>query len=149
MNTQVYKEITLYLAQPWPTLCDPMGCYPQAPLSMGFSRQEYWSGLPFPSAGDLPDIGIEPGSLASSALQAGSLPEHHLGSPKSSYNSISKMTLKWTEGPEKHFPKENIQMVNKHVKKCSLNITKHQGNTNQNHNKILPHIGQNDCHKKK
>ena len=36
----------------------------QAPLSMGFSRQEYWSGLPFPSPGDLPDAGIEPGSPA-------------------------------------------------------------------------------------
>ena len=35
----------------------------QAPLSMGFSRQEYWSGLPFPSPGDLPDPGIEPMSL--------------------------------------------------------------------------------------
>ena len=34
----------------------------QAPLSMGFSRQEYWSGLPFPSPGDLPDPGIELGS---------------------------------------------------------------------------------------
>ena len=36
----------------------------KAPLSMGFSRQEYWSGLPFPSPGDLPDPGIEPGSPA-------------------------------------------------------------------------------------
>ena len=36
----------------------------QAPLSMGFSRQEYWSGLPFPSPGDLPDPGIEPASPA-------------------------------------------------------------------------------------
>ena len=43
----------------------------QAPLSMGFSRQEYWSGLPFLSPGDLPDLGIEPRSLA---LQADSLP---------------------------------------------------------------------------
>ena len=34
----------------------------QVPLSIGFSRQEYWSGLPFPSPGDLPDPGIEPGS---------------------------------------------------------------------------------------
>jgi len=34
----------------------------QVPLSMGFSRQEYWNGLPFPSPGDLPDPGIEPGS---------------------------------------------------------------------------------------
>ena len=36
----------------------------QAPLSMGFSRQEYWGGLPFPPLGDLPNPGIEPGSLA-------------------------------------------------------------------------------------
>ena len=40
----------------------------QAPLSMGFSRHEYWSGLPFPSPGDLPNTGIEPGSLMSPAL---------------------------------------------------------------------------------
>ena len=43
----------------------------QAPLSMEFSRQEYWSGLPFPSPGDLPNSGIEPGSPA---LQADTLP---------------------------------------------------------------------------
>ena len=42
----------------------------QAPLSVGFFRQEHWSGLPFPSPGDLPDPGIEPGSPA---LQADSL----------------------------------------------------------------------------
>ena len=41
------------------------------PLSMGFSRQEYWSGLPFPTPGDLPDPEIKPGSPA---LQADSLP---------------------------------------------------------------------------
>ena len=40
----------------------------QAPLSMGFSRQEYWSGLPCPPPGDLPDLGIEPVSLMSLAL---------------------------------------------------------------------------------
>ena len=43
----------------------------QAPLSMGFSRQEFWSGLPFPSPGGLPDPGIQP---RSSAFQADSLP---------------------------------------------------------------------------
>ena len=42
----------------------------QAPLSMGFSRQEYWSGLPFPSPGDLPNLGIKP---RSPALQADAL----------------------------------------------------------------------------
>ena len=50
-----------------------------APLSMGFwnHQQEYWSGLPFPSPGDLPDPGIEPASLA---LQADALPLSHPGS---------------------------------------------------------------------
>ena len=43
----------------------------QAPLSMGFSRQEYWSGLPCPPPGDLPDPGIEPSSLISPALAGG------------------------------------------------------------------------------
>ena len=48
----------------------------QAPLSMGFSRQEYWSRLPFPSPGDLPDPGMGPGSLA---LQADALPSEPPG----------------------------------------------------------------------
>ena len=52
-------------------LCDPMGCSPQAPLSMGFSKQEYWSGLPYPFPGDLPNLGTEP---KAPTLQADSLP---------------------------------------------------------------------------
>ena len=57
------------LPQSCPTLCDPMVCLAcQAPLSMGFSSQEYWSGLPFPSLGDLPNSGIKPVSLMSPAL---------------------------------------------------------------------------------
>ena len=43
----------------------------QAPLSMGFSRQEYWSGLPYPPPGDLPNPRIEPASLTSPALAGG------------------------------------------------------------------------------
>ena len=54
-----------------PTLCDPMDLACQATLSMGFSRQEYWSGLPCPPPGDLPDAGIESGSLVSPALAGG------------------------------------------------------------------------------
>ena len=50
----------------------------QPPLSMGFPRQEYWSGLPFPSPGDLPDSGIDP---AFSAWQEDSLLLSHQGSP--------------------------------------------------------------------
>ena len=48
---------------------------------LGFSWQEYWSELPFPPLGDLPDSGIEPVSLVLPALQADSLPLSHQGSP--------------------------------------------------------------------
>ena len=48
-------------ATPWTVAC-------QAPLSMGLSQQEYWSGLSFPSPGDLPNLGIEPASPVAPAL---------------------------------------------------------------------------------
>ena len=56
MKVKSLSRVRLF-ATPW-TVAD------QASQSMGFSRQEDWSGLPFPSAGDLPDPGIEPGSPA-------------------------------------------------------------------------------------
>ena len=59
------------VTQSCPTLCDPMDVAYEAPPSMGFSRQEYWSGLPFPSPGDLPNPGIK---LESPALQADAVP---------------------------------------------------------------------------
>ena len=55
------------VAKLYPTLATPWSRACQAPLPMGFSKQEYWSGLPFPSPGDFPDPGIEPGSPASQA----------------------------------------------------------------------------------
>ena len=61
----------------------------QAPPSMGFSRQEYWSGLPFPSVGDLHNPGIEP---RSPALQADSLPAEPQGKPYLGIN-CRKITL--------------------------------------------------------
>ena len=61
----------------------------QAPLSVGFPRQEYWSGLPFPSPGHLPDPGIEPVSIA---WQADSLPLHHLGGPFSFLVELNMQT---------------------------------------------------------
>ena len=53
----------------------------QATLSMGFSRQEYWSGLPYPPPGDLPDPGIQPTSSEAHALQADSLLLSHQEAP--------------------------------------------------------------------
>ena len=61
--------------QSCPTVCDQAH---QAPLYMGFSRQKYWDGLPFPPRVQLPHLGIEP---VSSAMQADSLPLSHWGSP--------------------------------------------------------------------
>ena len=63
-------------------LCDPMECSHQAPLSMEFPRQEYWSGMPLPSPGDLPDPGIE---LRSTALETDGLPSEQPGKPCSLY----------------------------------------------------------------
>ena len=56
------------VVQSWPTICGPMDCNPQSPLFMGFSRQEYWSGVPFLSPGCLPNPEIKPSSPASLAL---------------------------------------------------------------------------------
>ena len=64
-------------ATPWAVPC-------QAPLSMGCLRQEYWSGLPFPSPEDLPGLEIKP---PSPAWQVGSLPLSHKGNPSSSISS--------------------------------------------------------------
>ena len=59
----------------------PNGLY-QAPLSMGFSRQEYWSGLPFPLPGDLPNPGMEPMCLVSAALAGGFFTSEPPGKPE-------------------------------------------------------------------
>ena len=70
--------------QSCPTLCNYWATWTiahQAPLSMGFSRQKYWSGLPFPSPGDLPNPGTEPASLSLLHWQVGSLPLVPPGKP--------------------------------------------------------------------
>ena len=60
----------------------------RAPQSMGFSRQEYWSGLPFPSPGDLPNPGIKP---RSPALQTDALPSEPPGKPLDKQNQLSNI----------------------------------------------------------
>ena len=66
----------------------------QAPLSMGFSRQEHWSGLPFPPPENLPSAGIEPASHASYSGRRVLCHEHHLGSPKIFYHFIFFLSFK-------------------------------------------------------
>ena len=68
-----YFSCVRVFATPWTVVS-------QARLPMGFSRQEYWSGLPCPPLGNLPDPGIKPITPASPAMQADSLPLSHLGS---------------------------------------------------------------------
>ena len=67
------------VAQSCPILCDPMDVIHLVPLSMEFSRQEYWNELPFPPPGDLPDPEIKP---RSPALQADALTSEPPGKPK-------------------------------------------------------------------
>ena len=66
---------------------------PQAPLSLGFSRQEYRSGLPFPSPGDLPDKGIKPMSPEVPALQADFFTTEPWGKPLKTYNHLINQVL--------------------------------------------------------
>ena len=69
LNMMVLGIQCVLSLQPFLTLCNPVDYMAhQAPLSMGFSRQEYWSSLPCPPPGDPPDPGIEPVSLLSPAL---------------------------------------------------------------------------------
>ena len=70
--------LSLLVAQSCLTLCDPMDDGPPDSSDMEFSMHEYWSGLPFPPPGNLPDPGIKPGSPA---LQADSLLSELPGSP--------------------------------------------------------------------
>ena len=77
-------------ATPWTVTC-------QAPQSMGFSRQEYWNGLPYPSSGDFPDPGIKP---TSPTLQADSLATRPPGKPPIYHIFLNtRMCARITKGP--------------------------------------------------
>ena len=81
---------------PWTVAC-------QAPLSMGFPRQEYWSGFPFPSLGDLPDPGIEPASpaLAGRFFTAGPPGKPHYA------RGMGQKQLIWVTGDEEETVTKN------------------------------------------
>ena len=68
----------------------------QAPMSMGFPRQEYWTGLPFPPPGDLPNPGIKLASLMSPTWQVGSLPLLPPGKPNNPLIKKKKEKSFWT-----------------------------------------------------
>ena len=76
-----FSPVRLF-ATPWTVPC-------QTPLSLGFSRQEYWSGMPSPPPEDLPDSVIKSASPVSPSLRADSLPLHHQGNPAHSGSSVN------------------------------------------------------------
>ena len=84
-NGGLVAKSCLSLETPWTVVC-------QAPLSLGFSRQEYWSGLPCPSPGDLPDPEIKPGSPE---LKADSLPSEPTGKPLSKHWKWKSLSCVW------------------------------------------------------
>ena len=89
----------------------------QAPPSMGFSRQEYWSGLPFPSPGDLPDLGMEP---RSPALEADALTSEPLGKPKTSLERMKGQAMDWGKLFTNHiFHKGVVSRIHKELSKLN------------------------------
>ena len=85
-----FSRVWLFVT-PWTVAC-------QAPLSMGFPRQEYWNELPCPPSGDLPDPGIELPSPVAPALQVDSLLLSHWGSPLVSHLSNPCPLVQWKRG---------------------------------------------------
>ena len=91
IKVNILSESERLVTKSCSTLRSPMDCVaPQSPLSMGFSRQEYWSGLPCPSPGALSDPGIEHGSPT---LQADSLPSELPGEPLISVGTDTLLLL--------------------------------------------------------
>ena len=77
-------------------LCDPQYCSPPVPSSMEFSRQEYWSGLPFPTPGDLPNPGIDSTSPESPAMAGTFFTTAPLGNPANMAYEALGGTNDWT-----------------------------------------------------
>ena len=110
------------VAQSFPTLWDPMDCSPPGSSVHGFSRQEYWSGLPCPPPGDLPKPGMEP---RSPALQVDSLPTEPPGKCMNTWvGSLFRLQGILAELPGK--PKDgdnpNVYQLRNGLEKCGLFI---------------------------
>ena len=114
--------------QSCPTLCDLWTTAHQSPLSMGFSRQEYWSGWLCPPPGDLPNPKMEPKSLMSPALQADSLSTELSGKQIGKIKDRNSMDLTEAEDIKKRW-QEYIEELDKK----DLNDT-------NNHNNVITHL---------
>ena len=127
----------MLVTQSCPTLCDPWSVACQAPLSMEFSRQEYWSGLPFSSPGDLPDPGIEPGYPALQADYLSSEP------PGKTLKATKKK--KKTVGTGKFSKAKPRKAKNKQVGLYQAKILFHSKGNHQQNEKTSYQMGENMC----
>ena len=116
-------RLCVLVAQSCSTLCDLMNCSCQAPLSLEFSRQEYWSGLPFPSPGDLPDQESNPGFPHCRQTQADALTSEPPGSPVYLYLYLYLYVCKYREGEKERIAVmcffSLLQVINKILDMCS------------------------------
>ena len=97
----------------------------QAPLSMAFSSQEYWHGLPFSPSGDLPDSGIEPEPRVSPALQAGPLPLNSLVAQ--TVKNLPPMQETWVHSLRREDPLEEGMATNSRILAWRILWTKEPG----------------------
>ena len=101
----------------YPTQAAPRTVACKAPLSMGFSRQEYWSGLPIPSPGDLPDLGVKPGSPA---LQADLFIDWAMREAKMESKGNTSSKCRHTYWPNSRVTIVFLQKANRGV--CSIGL---------------------------
>ena len=107
-----FSRVQLF-ATPWTVAC-------QAPLSMGFSRQEYWSGLPFPSPGDLPNPGSNPHLSRLPHWQVGSLPLAPSGKPRT-YVHLWLIHVDVWQKPNQYCKAIILQLKINELKKKTIN----------------------------
>ena len=109
-NRTLKVIVTQSCSTPW-TAAD------QAPLSMWFSRQEYWRGLPSPSPGDLPDPVIKPGFPV---LQADSLPSEPPGKPNRTMGKLNHFTMTFVinNKPSSHYSKTGLSNTESEIVNC-------------------------------
>ena len=132
----MYVTVIILVCESCSTICDPWAVAHNTPLSMGFPRQEYWSRLPFPSPGDLPNTGMELKCLQH--WQTYSLPLSHQGSHI--YTCICVCVCAFIQIAEKREVKgkgeeERYTHLNAEFQRLAREISLSQGSTQRNRGK--------------
>ena len=153
MNRYTLLCVHAKLLQLCLTLCDPMTVACQAPLSIGFSRQQYWSGLSCPPPGNLPDPGIELLSFMSPALGQVLCHQSHLGRPHTTIYEICKQpgptvehrelySVSYNNIMEKNLKKDHFFVHLKIMQYCKSTIRSDQISRSVMSDSLRPHESQ-------